>query len=440
VHENGLVDYEIRFPNGKQSDFSEVDLFVRPWDAPEDPAEILAAGGAESQFLHDRRQSAIRPLLALRSAAQGLTSLISAGVDFVPHQIVAVRRVLTDPIQRYLLADEVGLGKTIEAGLIIRQHLIDNPNTDVLISVPGHLCKQWRSELVRKLRLDEFDEAFECCAHADLARVSRLPDVLVVDEAHHLVGLESGPLLRAAERLRELARDAPVLLLLSATPALGEEAKFLALLNLLDPLTHPLEDLAGFRVKLEQRREVGRLLLSLDPDAPGFVLRQRGAELQRLFSDDPLVRDLAPRLVAATRDAPDDIAGMCLALKEHIADSYRVHQRLIRSRRADAKGWEFMPRGPSVDGEPNLAHVRCEGDPNEQIEPLLAALEDWRFSALEAAGGDEVALARAASRYRDLLNATGLGADALKNWLQAANPDVDDEDEILDALRSIADQ
>ena len=195
VHENGLVDYEIRFPNGKQSDFSEIDLFVRPWNAPEDPAEILAAGGAESQFLHDRRQSASVPLLTLRSAAQGLTSLISAGVDFVPHQIAAVRRVLTDPIQRYLLADEVGLGKTIEAGLIIRQHLIDNPDTDVLISVPPHLCKQWRSELVHKLRLDQFDEAFECCAHADLARVSRSPDVLVVDEAHHLVGLELGTIV-----------------------------------------------------------------------------------------------------------------------------------------------------------------------------------------------------------------------------------------------------
>ena len=126
---NGLIEYEIRFPNNQQSDVSELDLYVRPWNAPEDPAEILANGGAESQFLHDRRQSAVERLLSLRAAAQGLTSLISAGVEFVPHQIAAVRRVLTDPIQRYLLADEVGLGKTIEAGLIIRQHLIDNPSS-----------------------------------------------------------------------------------------------------------------------------------------------------------------------------------------------------------------------------------------------------------------------------------------------------------------------
>src|SRR4051794_20472451 len=74
--ENGLVTFEIRFPNGRQSDVSEIDLFVRPWNAPEDPAEILAAGGAESQFLHDRRQTALAPLGVLTSAAQGLTALL----------------------------------------------------------------------------------------------------------------------------------------------------------------------------------------------------------------------------------------------------------------------------------------------------------------------------------------------------------------------------
>lgn len=440
LQDNGLVDYEIRFPNGRQQDFSELDLFVRPWSVPEDPANILAAGGAESQFLHDRRQAAVTPLLKLRSAAQGLTSLVSAGIDLVPHQVSAVRRVLSDPIQRYLLADEVGLGKTIEAGLIIRQHLIDNPDTEILVATPPHLLGQWRKELIEKLRLDQFGQPFECCAHADLARVSRTPDILVVDEAHHLVGQGSGSLVHAAERLRDLARDAPVLLLLSATPALGEEAKFLALLNLLDPVTHPLGDLKGFRAKLEQRRDVGRLLLSLDPEVPALVLRQRGSELQRLFPTDPFVQELAPRLAEATREAPDDVAGLCSALKEHIADSYRIHQRLIRSRRADAKGWEFMPRGPAVDGEPNLSHVRTEANPNEQDQLLLGALEDWRFSAAEAANGDDTEMARAARRYRDILNAVGVGAGALRGWLKTAIPSFQGEDELLEALRSIAEE
>ena len=76
------------------------------------------------------------------------------------------------------------------------------------------------------------------------------------------------------------------------------------------------------------------------------VLRQRGAELVRNFPDDPVVQDLAPQLIQATREAPERLVDLCGALKEHIADSYRIHQRLIRSRRADAQGWEFRPRGP----------------------------------------------------------------------------------------------
>lgn len=433
--ESGLVTYEVRFPNGQQKDFSEIDLFVRPWNAPEDPAEMLAAGAAESQFLHDRRQAALTPLRALTSAAQGLTALLSAGVDFVPHQVAAVRRVLSDPIQRYLLADEVGLGKTIEAGLIIRQHLIDNPETEVLIATPSALCGQWQQELAEKLRLDQFGEPFECCSHADIARVTRTPDVLVVDEAHHLVGLEAGPLAASATRLRELARDVPVLLLLSATPPLGEEAKFLALLNLLDPLTHPLDDLDGFRVKLEQRRAIGRLLLSLDPDASGLVLRQRGTELERTFPDDPVVQSLAPQMIAATREAPERLVDLCGALKEHIADSYRIHQRLIRSRRADAQGWEFRPRGPEGNA---LTHLRAESDPSDDLAVLLSTLEDWRSAAVDSRVDNDIGAAPLASRYRDILGAISEGSDALRAWLAGATALFAGEAEILDALRQQA--
>lgn len=418
--DNGLVTYEVRFPNGKRADFSELRLFLRPWSAPEDPAEILANGGAESQFLHDRRQAAVLPLLKLRGAAQGMTALVSSGIDLAPHQVAAVRRVLTDPLQRYLLADEVGLGKTIEAGLIIRQHLIDDATTGVLVAVPPHLCAQWRSELETKLRLDQFEDAVEVIAHADLARVRRAPDILVIDEAHHLVGVEAGPLAPAAAKLRALADEVPVLLLLSATPALGDEARFLSLLNLLDPATHPLEGVEGFRRKLEGRREIGRLLLALDPELPGLVLRQRGAEMARLFPDDPVIGDLAPRLIAATREAPDQVTSLCAALKTHVADSYRVHQRLIRSRRADAQGWEFAARGSGTKGEPSFSHLRLEADDSGWAEPLLPVLEEWRFAACDAAAGDEHALDTAARRYAGLLTAIATGRAALGLWLSDA--------------------
>lgn len=436
--ENGLIDYEVRFPNGRQADFSELLLHVRPWKAAEDPAEVLAAGGAESQFLHDRRASAVVPLLELRSAAQGLTALLSAGIEFVPHQIAAVRRILTDPVQRYLLADEVGLGKTIEAGLIIRQHLIDNPDIGILIATPPHLCEQWRGEMTNKLRLDQFGNAFECVSHADLARVRRTPDLLVIDEAHHLVGVTEGPLAAAAQRLAMLAAETPILVLLSATPPLGEEARFLALLNLLDPNTHKLDDLAGFRAKLEQRRAIGRLLLSLDPESPGMVLRKRGEELQTLFAEDEVIGALAPQLVEATRADQEKVAPLCAALKSHIADTYRIHQRLIRSRRADAKGWEFMPRGPACEESVNLSHVRLEADPADRIAILLGGIEDWRHAALEQAGEDDGLLASFAKQYVRLLEALGTGCDAFLASLDDPALQRGDLGEIVGVLRESA--
>src|SRR5690606_10944193 len=97
----------------------------------------------------------LRRLRGLRSTAQGLTSVLAGSIELVPHQVATVRRVTTDRIQRYLLADEVGLGKTIEAGLIIRQLLIDNPRLRVVVSVPDALVNQWKSELASKCLLAE---------------------------------------------------------------------------------------------------------------------------------------------------------------------------------------------------------------------------------------------------------------------------------------------
>lgn len=439
--ENGLVDYEVRFPNGKKRDVSELDLFVRPWSIPEDPGEILAAGGAESQFLHDARLPARRTLVELRSAAQGMTALQSAGVELVPHQVAAVRRILSDPVQRYLLADEVGLGKTIEAGLVIRQRLIDDPETEVLVSVPRHLISQWQGELNSKLRLSQFGDRFEICAHEDLARVSRTPDLLVVDEVHHLVGASQGAFAAAVVRLGELSQSAPSLLLLSATPVLGDEAKFLSLLNLLDPIAHPLDDLDGFRTKLSQRQTLGRLLLSLDPLGSGLVLRQRAAELIELFPDDPIVQMLAAQLIEASKAKAPDVPGLATALRQHVADSYRIHQRLIRSRRADAIGWEFRPRGPLVaEGEtPLMPHVREEIVDHPVMVDLLSGLEDWRAAATTAIGrgvADEDVLA---ARYVKLLEAAGIGCEQLCTALDTEPPFPGEEEIRADLIRLASD-
>lgn len=114
VSQERPLEYLVRFPNQNDHWIAEADLEVRCMLPKLDPTDVLASGGIESQFLHDRRLAVLRALAGARAVGRGLTGLISSSVVLVPHQIDVVRRVLEDPVQRYLLADEVGMGKTID--------------------------------------------------------------------------------------------------------------------------------------------------------------------------------------------------------------------------------------------------------------------------------------------------------------------------------------
>jgi ATP-dependent helicase HepA len=127
-----------------------------------------------------------------RAASMGMSALLACVVELEAHQVEVVRRVLQDPVQRYLLADEVGLGKTIEAGVLIRQCILDaEKNCTVLVLVPAPLVGQWRSELSSKFFLGRcLDRSVHVVAFDDGDRIRAIlpkSTMLVIDEAHHLV-------------------------------------------------------------------------------------------------------------------------------------------------------------------------------------------------------------------------------------------------------------
>ncbi len=90
--------------------------------------------GSHSEYSMRRRWR--RAAIEQRAAARGLDGIASSSVNLHAHQLEVARRVLLDPIQRFLLGDEVGLGKTIEAGLIIRQLLVSRSAARVVILSP----------------------------------------------------------------------------------------------------------------------------------------------------------------------------------------------------------------------------------------------------------------------------------------------------------------
>ena len=258
------------------------------------PEQRLLSGVSDDPRLWSLRQSAVRNQHEARSSE--VRGLVGGRVSLIPHQLYIAEEVANRKSPRVLLADEVGLGKTIEACLILhRLHLSGSANR-ILILVPDALVNQWFVELYRRFALsfaifDEeraasieaeaenqeneinpfFEDQLILCATSWLAgnkkRAAQAADaewdLTIVDEAHHLEWSveSSSPEYDAVEAI---AKRSSGLLLLTETPEqLGQEGHF-ARLRLLDPAR--FSDLDEFIKESEKYRNISDLADRLRSD------------------------------------------------------------------------------------------------------------------------------------------------------------------------------
>ena len=220
-----------------------------------DPWERLARGDFDAPLDFLLKQLALQLPLANTGG-----ELSNSRTALLPHQILLTHDVVAASRRRLLIADEVGLGKTIETGMVIRELVARGEATRVLIVCPAGLVKNWQQELEDCFRLrfevfgldftDAHPAAWEHHARAIVSidtvkrrqRLDRLLagprwELIVFDEAHHLSRVRYGKQVqvtqnyRLAEALRNHTRD---LLFLSATPHQGDPYQFWSLIQLLD--------------------------------------------------------------------------------------------------------------------------------------------------------------------------------------------------------------
>ncbi|KAE9634548.1 RNA polymerase-associated protein RapA [Aeromonas veronii] len=255
---DGLLIYVgVRTDNNEPVALKEV--FLNNFIKFNKPQDRLFAGQIDRMSRFTLRYEAlVNQHQRRRNPTRGLAG---GRVSLIPHQLYIAHEVGHRYAPRVLLADEVGLGKTIEAGMIIHQQLLSGRAHRVLILLPETLQHQWLVEMLRRFNLhfSLFDEerCIEAFADAenpfeteqlvicslDFLRKKRRRfeqvleaewDLLVVDEAHHLEWSEEAP-SRAYEMVEALAEQVPGVLLLTATPdQLGHQSHF-ARLRLLDP-------------------------------------------------------------------------------------------------------------------------------------------------------------------------------------------------------------
>jgi ATP-dependent helicase HepA len=338
IEQDGLITYVGKDEAGLEIELDEIELnhhiqFNKPQDrlfiGQIDPGSWFLLRYETWHRLQQHQKSPVKGLLG------GRTSLI-------PHQLFIAHEAANRSAPRIMLADEVGLGKTIEAGLILHHRLINGLSNRVLIIVPESLLHQWLVEMLRRfnLRFSIFDEArcleelgddgifsedadddaipadiraqinaavannpfvneqLVLCSQGFFAKYPRRQrqaieagwDMVIVDEAHHLEWSEhaASPDYLFVEQLGQIS---PSLILLTATPEqLGKESHF-ARLRLLDP-----DRFYSFAAFLEEERlfepvaNAAKLLLAEKP-----LDEEAAALLTRLLKDDNvegLLKDL----------------------------------------------------------------------------------------------------------------------------------------------------
>ena len=327
-------------------------------------------------FIHPASQEEIDRLdLAVEAEAiplmENKTELTSAKIDLLPHQVVLVHKVANANPRRFLIADEVGLGKTIETALILRELASRGEMKRALIIVPAGLVDNWRHELNDVFHLDfavfgkeengqpiegnPFVKRNRIIGSIDtLKRKKRIKmilespmwDLVVFDEAHHLTVRKNGintivtQNYVLANKLKNHCRD---MLLLSATPHQGDNFRFLKIIELLNPnLFESEQDMKDNRYRLNtvviRRTKADACTVN---GSPLFARRQVSTKTfslsnSELFYYERLLEYIGKGYdIAAKKNGKRKAIGLVMCVFQKIASSsfcalgYTIKRRLV---------------------------------------------------------------------------------------------------------------
>ena len=350
---NGLLFYLVKNAQGEDIIVNEKELSpIISFSQAKD--RLFSSQIDRSEHFALRYQTLLHQQAQFQSPLRGLRGN-RAGL--IPHQLHIAQEVGNRINPRVLLADEVGLGKTIEAGMILQNQLFAEKVQRVLIIVPETLQHQWLVEMLRRFNLhfSLFDEE-RCEDFAEQAinlfstesliicsldwlkahphRVQQAIeaefDCLIVDEAHHLAWSENAP-SAAYLLVEQLANAIPSVLLLTATPEqLGLESHF-ARLRLLDP--ERFYDYQVFLKEQENYQPVADAVQSLLSEKP------LSADEKNHISDLLNERDVEPLFKALACHNDEEKQAARQELIQNLIDQHGTSRILFRNTRQGVKGF-----------------------------------------------------------------------------------------------------
>lgn len=364
---------------------------------PPDPEVVGDARGA--RLLRD----ALR--LGFRSSAGPFRSFGRLAIEPRPYQLVPLLMALKQDPVRLLIADDVGIGKTIEATLIAREMLDRGDAQRLCVLCPPHLAEQWQKELQSKfhmspelvlpstakrlergLRLNEslFEAYPQVIVSTDYIKSDRhredfvraCPELVIVDEAHTFAfGARSAGRHQRHELLQRLAADSDRhVILVTATPHSGKEDAFRSLLGILDEELGQLpEDLSGAEREADRRKVADRLV------------QRRRADIREYLVDTPfpdrLSRDHTYELTPDFKKLFDDALHWAReAIQDESGDK----------RRQRVRWWSALALLRAIGSSPAAAAATLRNRANNvEAASVEEADELGRRSVLDESGDED---------------------------------------------------
>lgn len=291
----------------------------------------------------------------LENSIYGFKELAGSKIYLMPHQVNTIMRCLQESPCRYMLADEVGMGKTIEAISVYKIYTMNQSNKKALIVVPQALKEQWISELLLKFNIPNgmgknnnsvTVKTLQELREKDLFTVW---DFVIVDEVHKYLFSQS-----EYEKLHKISTLAKNILLLSATPVQQKKEEYLDLLRLLLPQKYNFFSVEKFgKLIAKQSKIIQKTALILDDlgdfeeEINSLTESDENAhdseECEELFEEiyedleeicDELDDDKLNELLQRIKYENDDLGVYAIkVIISYICSNYQIESNIIRNRR-----------------------------------------------------------------------------------------------------------
>lgn len=464
-------DYYIQDSNTKEYVYvNEKRIIASFFSGAANPVRQLARYEFQNPCWYLGRQIVKDTMNILDNSIFGFKELAGCKIYLKAFQVNTIMRCLQTEKCRYMLADEVGLGKTIEACSILKIYLSNKAGKNVLIVVPASLIAQWRTELLFKFGILEGEN--ENAHHLTITTLEELKnlesekkwDFVIVDEVHNCLRSQS-----YYDKIHRLSRNADNIILLSATPIQQRKEEYLNLLRLIQPSVYDDLDIDHFAKLVDKQDQISQMTHSLLDDIDSFKnellpeieeedahenedVQEQLEELEETLGDiSLLIGDETLRKMISSIDTEKSDFGLydMQVVISYICDNYQIERSIIRGRRAILGVYPKDEEGEFAERRLEEIVYSINDNTNYYEYEAYRTLKEWivenqdQIKAIQVEKELQPVLEAFFSSpwaYRTRLSEIyGNNANIPENVLKAADRWVEDENEVLENMADILD-